>query len=252
MRTYILLLTVCLIVGAASCAYCIGLPAGTNIELVASATYSSSQGNVYTADPAYATLTVGQVTAVKLNQVSTSINSVLPGQIVYLPIVIANNGNGTDSFKVSVSSNSGWSTSVIQDDNGDGIHQDTEDYVVSNTSNVVADGYAPCFIKVNVPASAKSGDTVKIFAVSNTTVSGSDVLDVTVPPPAMPTVTITAPTASSTYSTNSAKINIAGTATGNSLQSVGWSNNTGGSGTCTGTTSWSVNNICLLYTSRCV
>lgn len=62
----------------------------------------------------------------------------------------------------------------------------------------------------------------------------------------VPTVNITSPTASPTYSTASASINLSGNASDNiSVSNVVWSNNRGGSGAATGTTSWSINSIAL-------
>jgi|GEM_PF-2178340 len=61
-----------------------------------------------------------------------------------------------------------------------------------------------------------------------------------------PVVTITSPTSSPTYATSSSTLNIAGTASDNvSVAAVTWSNNRGGSGRATGTTSWSVPGITL-------
>jgi hypothetical protein len=55
-----------------------------------------------------------------------------------------------------------------------------------------------------------------------------------------PSITFATPTSDATYDNGSTdKITIGGTATGDSLISVTWSNDSGGSGTCTGTTSWS-------------
>lgn len=61
-----------------------------------------------------------------------------------------------------------------------------------------------------------------------------------------PTVTITAPTSSSTYSTLSSSINLRGTASDNvGVTQVTWSNNRGGSGTASGTTSWNAGTVSL-------
>ena len=61
-----------------------------------------------------------------------------------------------------------------------------------------------------------------------------------------PSVTITSPTSNSTYSTNISYLSIGGTASDDvGVTQVTWSNSRGGSGTCTGTTSWSTNNISL-------
>jgi len=59
-----------------------------------------------------------------------------------------------------------------------------------------------------------------------------------------PTVAITTPTSGSTYSTTGTTINLAGTASDDvGVTSVTWSNSTGGSGTATGTTSWTANGV---------
>jgi cyclophilin family peptidyl-prolyl cis-trans isomerase len=61
-----------------------------------------------------------------------------------------------------------------------------------------------------------------------------------------PTVRITTPTSESTYTTQSETITIGGTASDNlGVTEVRWSNDRGGSGTCTGTTSWSQADIAL-------
>jgi hypothetical protein len=66
-----------------------------------------------------------------------------------------------------------------------------------------------------------------------------------------PTVSITGPTSSATYSTTSTTINISGTASDNvGVTSVTWSNYRGGSGTATGTTSWSQNSVQLYLGSN--
>ncbi len=62
-----------------------------------------------------------------------------------------------------------------------------------------------------------------------------------------PTVTITNPTSSSTYTTTSSAITLSGTASDNSgsVSGVTWSNSKGGSGTASGTTSWTISSISL-------
>ena len=61
-----------------------------------------------------------------------------------------------------------------------------------------------------------------------------------------PTITITTPTSGSTYSTGNYQLNIGGTASDNkAVTSVSWTNSRGGSGTCSGTSSWSKSGIVL-------
>ena len=63
----------------------------------------------------------------------------------------------------------------------------------------------------------------------------------------LPTVTITSPTPNPTYSTcSSSSINLSGSASDNvGVTQVTWSNNRGGSRSCSGTTSWSCSGITL-------
>jgi len=62
-----------------------------------------------------------------------------------------------------------------------------------------------------------------------------------------PTVTITSPTSNSTLTTTASSINMGGTASDAStgIGQVTWTNSRGGSGTATGTTTWSVTGIAL-------
>ena len=79
-------------------------------------------------------------------------------------------------------------------------------------------------------------------AAGNTWQSALTVTNDTTPP----TATITSPTSGSTYSTNVSSINLGGTASDNvGVSQVTWSNNRGGSGTASGTTTWSITGIAL-------
>src|SRR4029434_199123 len=56
-----------------------------------------------------------------------------------------------------------------------------------------------------------------------------------------PSITIRTPTSNPTYTTNTSPLTISGTASDNvGVTLVTWSNSLGGSGTASGTTSWSV------------
>ena len=61
-----------------------------------------------------------------------------------------------------------------------------------------------------------------------------------------PTVSITSPTSSSTYDTTSSTVSLGGSASDNvGVTTVTWSNSRGGSGTGSGTTSWSIGSVSL-------
>jgi len=62
-----------------------------------------------------------------------------------------------------------------------------------------------------------------------------------------PVIQITGPTTNTTYQTTSSSVAISGTSSDNvGVTSVSWTNNRGGSGSASGTTSWSVSGIALL------
>jgi hypothetical protein len=82
-------------------------------------------------------------------------------------------------------------------------------------------------------------------AANNTT---SAVLTVTYTPPdtTPPTIAITAPSTTGTFSTTSSPIALSGTASDNlGVTQVSWTSDRGGSGTATGTTSWSISSVAL-------
>ena len=59
-----------------------------------------------------------------------------------------------------------------------------------------------------------------------------------------PSITITSPTSGTTYSTGASSITLGGTASDNvGVTSVAWTNDRGGSGTCSGTSSWTCSSI---------
>jgi hypothetical protein len=78
--------------------------------------------------------------------------------------------------------------------------------------------------------------------VSNGTLTSSQAFawNVIVPDAAVPAITITGPTSGTTYATTALTIALSGTASDNiGVTSVTWVNSRGGTGTATGTTSWS-------------
>ena len=79
--------------------------------------------------------------------------------------------------------------------------------------------------------------------------TSTDTLTVTYTPAdtTLPTVTITTPTSAATHTASATPLSLGGTASDNvAVTQVSWSNDRGGSGTATGTTSWSVSGIVLL------
>ncbi len=131
----------------------------------------------------------------------------------------------------------------------------TDDGVMSSATWVNSrGGSGSCILSGNSVAaqniSLAEGDNVITITVWDASgKSGSDTLTVlyTAADTQAPTVTIEYPVPVASFTTSVNKVSLGGSSTDDrSLTSVGWSNNRGGSGSCNGTTSWSVFDIPLL------
>lgn len=162
----LILLFAAVMLSGSTAASAVGLPAGTQIRLVAGADYTDAFAQSRSAPQASALLTVARVAGVDVDPQETA-KMVTAGQSVYVPIKVMNSGNSVDTFQLSGQSASGWVVSFVYDDNDDGVHQSSEQWTINNTGMVAADGYCPCFAKIAVPAAASSGDNVVLTAASS-------------------------------------------------------------------------------------
>ena len=117
-------------------------------------------------------------------------------------------------------------------------NSDTKTITVPISDDSLADGDKYFTVQLSAALGASLGST---YFTTVTIVDNEIPTDTT-----SPTVRITSPTSASTYSTGSSSINISGTASDNiGVTRVAWANDRGGSGDCSGTTSWSKNGITL-------
>lgn len=86
------------------------------------------------------------------------------GQTLYYTVTIANKGDGSDSFKLALSSIAGWPARMLDDDGagdgivGDGIHQPYESSIIYETGALSPGETFSCFCAVGIPADAQEGD----------------------------------------------------------------------------------------------
>ena len=86
--------------------------------------------------------------------------------------------------------------------------------------------------------------TITARDAANNTGTGTLTVTYTAPDTTAPTVSITTPTSSASYSTNATPLTLGGTAADNvGVTQVSWSNSAGGSGIASGTTTWSATGI---------
>ena len=142
--------------------------AGTQIKNLATVTYEDAAGNVYSAQSNEAVVTVAQVYSATLGQ-DLAVDGA-PGQPVYLPFVLENTGNGTDTFLLSAIDgiNGGdlidADTIKIYDDiNGDGEASSGEPEISSVSLTAASPGNIKSIVvEVLVPSTAQAGDTLGI------------------------------------------------------------------------------------------
>ncbi|MGQ7845575.1 hypothetical protein ACUNV4_13915 [Granulosicoccus sp. 3-233] len=149
--------------------------AGTEIKNLATVTYEDSAGNTYRAQSNEAIVTVAQV---YFATVGTDIDTTgAPGQTVYLPYVLSNTGNGSDTFEVSAVDDisvadtiDADNITVYRDTNGNGQPDSGEPAITSLT--LAADEDASLVVAVRVPTTATDVDTLGV-TLSATAQEGS-------------------------------------------------------------------------------
>ncbi|MCK6455284.1 MAG: chitobiase/beta-hexosaminidase C-terminal domain-containing protein [Phycisphaerae bacterium] len=151
-------------------------------------------------------------------------------QIVATPVVAPASGNYTGSVSVTITCATSGAT----------IRYTTDGSDPTGSSPVYPSGGFSIPGPTTVTVKARG---YKAGYVDSAVGSATYVIAAT-PDSTPPSITITSPTASSTYTTNTAALDIAGTASDNvGVTQVVWSNDRGGSGICAGTTSWSKTGI---------
>lgn len=136
-------------------------PAGTQIQLQATATYTDSSGNSYTAVSNTVTLTVAQVADV---QVTLAVqNATLnPGSSYNFPATVKNTGNGDDYYQLSTGTlPAGWSVTFIEDTNGNGQRDSNENTVISRTPTLRMGEEYKLFVTVTAPPDPVTGSSVQ-------------------------------------------------------------------------------------------
>ena len=161
-------------------------PAGTTIGNQATATYTDAASNSYTVTSNPVTTVVQQVAGLTLTANGTRVAA--PGGQAVFPHVVTNNGNGTDSFTLSASNNSGddfdlTGLVLYVDADGNGV---PDNFTPVTTTGPLAAGASYRFVAVgSVPGNRLAGDVSRITvnAVSvfdgTQTASNTDQVNVT-------------------------------------------------------------------------
>ena len=154
-------------IGVAAPAVYAATAAGTQIKNLATVTYQDAAGNVYSAQSNEAVVTVAQVYSATVG-VDFDV-AAAPGQTVYLPYVLTNTGNGTDTFDLTAldgitgnDSIDATNITIYEDVNGNGEPDAGELPITSLTLPANVNNIANLVVAVEVPASATDGQTLGV------------------------------------------------------------------------------------------
>jgi len=154
-------------IGAAAPTLLAATLAGTPITNTATVTYEDAAGNVFSATSNQAIVTVAQVYSATLG---VDVNTTAPpGQTVYLPYVLTNTGNGTDTFSLdAVNGITGGdaidssSITIYHDVDGSGVPEAGEPAITDITVPPNVNNSVNLVVAVAVPGSATDGQTLGI------------------------------------------------------------------------------------------
>ena len=148
-------------------------PSGTVVGNQASATYSDTVGNQFTAQSNLFTITVSQIAGLSLTPSSQS-RSGAPANEVQFPHTVTNPGNGTDTFNLTTATGGVVTLNaitIIRDDNGDGTANPGEPAITSVTLNMNASQMV--VVRGTVPSSAVSGTNGTITLTATSVFTGT-------------------------------------------------------------------------------
>lgn len=97
-------------------------------------------------------ISVGQVAKARIDSVSAGLTAT-PGDMIYVPFVVRNPGNSSDSFDLRITSPGAPPATIYADTNADGQHQDGEPSVTQTASLDPQGGQFPMLLGVKIPAS---------------------------------------------------------------------------------------------------
>jgi uncharacterized repeat protein (TIGR01451 family) len=141
-------MVIALLISTVQHSFAAGTAAGTAITNTASVTFNDG-ANVKNKTSNTVTMYVGHKVAAAFTPASDSLGT-YDNVTYYRPIEITNQGNRTTPFNVSFNSPAGYTLTLIDDDNQDGIHQSGEVTTVTTTTSIAADGSRKYFIKADV------------------------------------------------------------------------------------------------------
>jgi PKD repeat protein len=136
-------------------------PAGTVISSVTTCTYDGGSVSSNPVDVIVSQIGGCQATPESGTQTGDA------GGTVYVPVLVTNTGNGSDTFCLSTSSVAGWPVLIYRDDNGDGLHQAGETTIVADTGLLAMGEDAALVLAASLPSGVTGSDSATLTVHSN-------------------------------------------------------------------------------------
>lgn len=96
-------------------------------------------------------ISVGKVPKARIDAVSAGLTAT-PGDMMYVPFVVRNPGNTSDSYELRITSPGAPPATIYADTNADGQHQDSEPAVTQTAALDPQGGQFPMLLGVKIPA----------------------------------------------------------------------------------------------------
>lgn len=97
-------------------------------------------------------ISVGKVAKARIDAVSAGLTAT-PGDMIFVPFVVRNPGNSSDSFELRITSPGAPPATIYADTNADGQHQESELAVTQTAALDPQGGQFPMLLGVKIPAS---------------------------------------------------------------------------------------------------
>jgi hypothetical protein len=118
---------------------------------------------------------IGHVYGVKLSPINSKITS-KNADYIYIPHTIENLSNITNRFDVELkvtSPSNGWDAFMVSDDNGDGIHQDNENKIITGPIELSESSHINVFVVLKRTSGTVSDTVSSLIRVSCQTKGGN-------------------------------------------------------------------------------
>ncbi len=118
---------------------------------------------------------INYIFGIKLYPENLTVRSDEP--IKYFPHTLKNESNTTNNVDIDivyVSQAKGWSAQLIEDENNDGVHQDSEDKMLSPKQILAEGAELKFFLRLARPVDSRSGDAGSAIIKASCAVKGGD------------------------------------------------------------------------------